>query len=246
MSDPRESGEASFLSRWSRRKTAAREGKPLAEEPVQPPASGHGAAVAPVPPSGNAAGPAEGAAPAVVPAPPAPTLDDVAQLKPGEEIARFVASGVDESVKRAALKTLFSDPHFNVMDGLDIYIDDYTKPDPIPPEVLRRLTQSESLRLFEPLDDEVQAAASVAGDGVAPDVAQAAAENTDPTPVDETAPPSAQEDRADIGKEPESPDAQASEAATDAAHDATALAAGSASEGDAGKAPPDRPRDDPA
>ena len=31
------------------------------------------------------------------------------------------------------MKKLFSDPHFNVMDGLDTYIDDYGKPDPIPP-----------------------------------------------------------------------------------------------------------------
>ena len=30
------------------------------------------------------------------------------------------------------MKKLFSDPHFNVMDGLDTYIDDYGKPDPIP------------------------------------------------------------------------------------------------------------------
>ena len=30
------------------------------------------------------------------------------------------------------MKKLFSDPHFNVMDGLDTYIDDYGKPDPLP------------------------------------------------------------------------------------------------------------------
>lgn len=241
MSDPRDSGEASFLSRWSRRKTAAREGKPLAEEPVQPAPPGPGAAVA-VPAAGHAPGPAEGAAPAAVPAPPAPTLDDVAQLKPGEEIARFVASGVDESVKRAALKTLFSDPHFNVMDGLDIYIDDYTKSDPIPPDVLRRLTQSESLRLFEPLDDEVEAAASIGTEGATPDVA----EHSDAAQVDQGSGPSAQEDRADIGKDPDAPDAPASAAATDTAQDDPALTAGSAPAGEAGKASPDRPRDDPA
>jgi hypothetical protein len=39
------------------------------------------------------------------------------------------------------LRKLFSDPRFNVMDGLDVYIDDYTKPDPIPPSVIERLTQ---------------------------------------------------------------------------------------------------------
>ena len=31
------------------------------------------------------------------------------------------------------MKKLFADPHYNVMDGLDVYIDDYSKPDPIPP-----------------------------------------------------------------------------------------------------------------
>uniref|UniRef100_B1XTZ3 Uncharacterized protein n=1 Tax=Polynucleobacter necessarius subsp. necessarius (strain STIR1) TaxID=452638 RepID=B1XTZ3_POLNS len=37
---------------------------------------------------------------------------------------------VDPTVQQAALKEMFTDPHFNVMDGLDIYIDDYSKPDP--------------------------------------------------------------------------------------------------------------------
>jgi hypothetical protein len=31
-------------------------------------------------------------------------------------------------VKNAAMKKLFADPHFNVMDRLDIYIDDYSSP----------------------------------------------------------------------------------------------------------------------
>ena len=54
------------------------------------------------------------------------------------------------------MKKLFSDPHFNVMDGLDTYIDDYGKPDPIPPEMLRRMTQSALLGLFDtdPAADE--------------------------------------------------------------------------------------------
>lgn len=46
---------------------------------------------------------------------------------------------VDEGIKRAALKKLFSDPRFNVMDGLDVYIDDYSKEDPIPPGMLAQL-----------------------------------------------------------------------------------------------------------
>jgi hypothetical protein len=51
----------------------------------------------------------------------------------------FMHAKVDEGIRRAALKKLFSDPRFNVMDGLDVYIDDYTKEDPIPPGMLAKL-----------------------------------------------------------------------------------------------------------
>jgi hypothetical protein len=44
---------------------------------------------------------------------------------------------VDPAVQQAAMKKMFTDPHFNVMDGLDIYIDDYSKPDPLPPGMLK-------------------------------------------------------------------------------------------------------------
>jgi hypothetical protein len=53
----------------------------------------------------------------------------------------FMHSKVEQSVKRAALKKLFSDPHFNVMDGLDTYIDDYTKSEPISDELLARIEE---------------------------------------------------------------------------------------------------------
>jgi len=53
--------------------------------------------------------------------------------------------GVDPGLKRAALKTLLRDARFNVMDGLDVYIDDYSKPDPIPAEWLGQLKQLERL-----------------------------------------------------------------------------------------------------
>ncbi|WP_416049455.1 DUF3306 domain-containing protein [Cupriavidus basilensis] len=144
--------DASFLSRWSRRKAAARDGKPLEAEPPLPAESS-------VPPGRDA--PVARALPDPVPtlpAEPLPTLADAAFLQPGDSIARFVARGVDEDVKRAALKTLFADPHFNVMDGLDTYIDDYSQPDPIPLDVLRRMRQSETLGLFAPTDEELAAA----------------------------------------------------------------------------------------
>ncbi|CAG9177646.1 DUF3306 domain-containing protein [Cupriavidus respiraculi] len=140
--------DSSFLSRWSRRKVAVREGKAVPNEPPAP--------VVATPPPAPVGEPA--LAVEAAPAEPLPTLDDAALLKPGDNIARFVASGVDQAVKRAALKTLFADPHFNVMDGLDIYIDDYSKSEPIPMDVLRRMRQSEALGLFEPTDEEREAA----------------------------------------------------------------------------------------
>jgi hypothetical protein len=94
------------------------------------------------------------------PAPPLPTLADVAALTRDSDYTRFMLAGVDSAVRNAAMKKLFSDPRFNVMDGLDIYIDDYGKPDPLPLSMLRRMHQSEVLGLFR---DEVAGAAAAAG-----------------------------------------------------------------------------------
>jgi hypothetical protein len=74
------------------------------------------------------------------PQPPAP-LPPVESLTPESDFAPFLREGVEEAVKRRALKTLFQDPRFNVMDGLDVYIDDYSKPDPLPEGWLEKLNQ---------------------------------------------------------------------------------------------------------
>lgn len=190
MSDP------SFLSRWSRRKAAVREGVAVPPEPApeQVPVPAEAAVTA---------APATEAVPEV----PAPTLEDVAALRPGDNIARFVARGVDESVKRAALKTLFADPHFNVMDGLDTYIDDYSKPDPIPPAILRQLRQAETLGLFEPTDEERAAAQAAAAARAEP----ADVQPTAPADAGNTADTSA--DTTDIPAPVETPQQTASQSA---------------------------------
>jgi len=56
----------------------------------------------------------------------------------------FMQQKVEDGVKRAALKKLFSDPRFNVMDGLDVYIDDYSIDDPIPEAMLAQLEHAKS------------------------------------------------------------------------------------------------------
>jgi hypothetical protein len=83
-----------------------------------------------------------------------PTQDDLDQLSPQGDFSAFMKQGVDENLKRSALKKLFSDPHFNIMDGLDIYIDDYNKPDPIPPEMMAMLQHAKGLLDPEGLKDQ--------------------------------------------------------------------------------------------
>jgi len=157
-----------FLSRWSRRKAQLRTG--VESEPAP--------AVLPVIPA-QATAPvavvpaASEVAPPPLEAAPLPTMDDVAALSRESDYARFVMPGVDDGVKSAAMKKLFSDPHFNVMDGLDTYIDDYNKPDPIPLAMLRQMNQSKLLRLF---DDEEQ-------DDNPPPAAPSVAEPISPEPI---------------------------------------------------------------
>ena len=143
-----------FLARWARRKEQVKAGVVVEPEPTSGPTA-NSAAPADISPPGVDS-PAVAASPIDdAPAPaPLPTMADVAQLSHQSDYSRFVLSGVDEDVKCAAMKKLFTDPHFNVMDGLDIYIDDYSKPDPIPLSVLRQMNQSKFLRLFEDDSDE--------------------------------------------------------------------------------------------
>jgi len=141
-------GEADgFFSRWSRRKVAARQGEALVEPTVPVPTSGAAAAPVVVAPQGIEPTAAE----------PEPTLDDVAALETGAEVARFVAPGVARQVKNAALKKLFADPHFNVMDGLDVYIEDFGRPDPLPPEMLQSMLDSPSFRFLAPPPEQQEA-----------------------------------------------------------------------------------------
>lgn len=122
-----------FLDRWSQRKQAVREGKAVVE---------------PSPPEAESVG--EGLAAAPEPTPiPAPTLEDVKALTLDSNFAPFVARDVAPEVRNAAMKKLFADPHYNVLDRLDIYIDDYSKPDPLPETMLRTMVGAKFLNLFE-------------------------------------------------------------------------------------------------
>ena len=129
-----DSDDRGFLSRWSRRKAQAR----LANEPAESPLPAPALPTAQAPEPGRPETVPEVAA-AKDANEPALTLADVAQLTPDSDFTRFVAGGVQTEVKNAALKKLFSDPHFNLTDGLDVYIDDYNAPDPLPPSMLGKM-----------------------------------------------------------------------------------------------------------
>lgn len=186
-----------FLSRWARRKAQVRSGTDTpAEAPVRAvaPADVEGRPARAVAPMDSAASP-----PALAPAaePPAlPTMEDVARLTHSSDFASFVQPGIDPGVSNAAMKKLFSDPRYNVMDGLDTYIGDYNTPDPIPPSMLRQMNQAKFLGLFDDEDtDKNKPAAEIAVAAVtsAPPAAAAPC----PAKVETGAPADAPEGRAD-------------------------------------------------
>ena len=110
---------------------------------------------------------------------PAPSLADTQALTPASDFRPFMGQGVAPEVKNAAMKKLFADPHFNVMDRMDIYIDDYSQPDPLPLAMLRQMNGAKFLNLFE---DEDKDKAALAG-SPAEDILQ-----TPGTPVSDDVP----------------------------------------------------------
>jgi len=123
-----------FLKRWSRLKRALPAG----------------------PATADAAAPAAGVAAGVIP--PLAPLPPVDGLELSSDFIPFMNGEVAEDLRRAALQKLFTAEHFNVMDGLDVYIDDYNKFEPIGEEMLHQLMQARSLLS----DHSPQAAAAAA------------------------------------------------------------------------------------
>jgi uncharacterized protein DUF3306 len=113
------------LKRWSARKLAAAQEAKVAASSEAPPAVAQ-----------PASEPATGSTSAT------PALPPVDSLTFESDFTAFMKPDVDPSLKRLALKKLLRDPRFNVMDGLDTYIDDYSKPDPIDPDVVKQLMQA--------------------------------------------------------------------------------------------------------
>lgn len=133
---------------------------------------------------------------------PLPSMADVAHLTPESDYSGFLAKGVDEAVKRSALRKLFTDPHFNIMDGLDIYVGDYSQPDPMPPGMLAALNHAQVL--LNPLQ-QFESALPVAVQPVLaadqPSLAQVADAAASPDQSDEQEPTAAATDGGETSPE---------------------------------------------
>jgi hypothetical protein len=148
MADNPETSEPFSLKRWSQRKRAAARTDTAQSSPSVAPAAED--------PAAGAIATAD-AAPAAMPeAAPLPPVDS---LTFDSDFSAFMQPKIDEETKRAALRKLFTDPSFNVMDGLDIYVGDYTQPDPMPAGMLEKLSAVYAmLEPAEPAQDVGEAA----------------------------------------------------------------------------------------
>ncbi len=124
---PVQPAEGLSLSRWSRLKRSG--GEALAASSSAAPA-----APAVVDDASMAPSSAEAANVAEL------QLPQLSSISLVEDFTPFMQAKVPQALRQQALKALFKEPHFNVMDGLDTYIDDYTVFEPITPEVMATLS----------------------------------------------------------------------------------------------------------
>jgi hypothetical protein len=120
-----------FLRRWSRRKREA------AAKETPAPAAGQAPAQAdPAPKSADANRTGAPVAPPPVEA-----------LTPESDFRAFMDAKIDSRTRNAALKKLFVDPRFNVIDPLDIDIDDYSKLERLPEAAVKTLAHARNALL---------------------------------------------------------------------------------------------------
>ena len=148
-----------FLSRWAKVKHSAQSPElPLADQStdIAPVVSAARNTSTSGPDKPKVAG--DTRATGVLPdSPVADALPSLDSLTPQSDFSPFMAKDVDPQLRNLAMKKLFTDPHYNVMDRLDIYIDDYSIHQPLPLDIIRQMSISKTLGLF---DDEEEKAAS--------------------------------------------------------------------------------------
>ena len=118
---------------------------------------------------------------------PAKGLAPLESLADDADFSAYVRLEVEESLRRRALKRIFSDPCLNVMDGLDVYVGDYSIADPIPAEMLAQMNSARLLFSEEETQDRSQSAPQAAPGGEGARGIGAASAASEPTPMEKQA-----------------------------------------------------------
>jgi hypothetical protein len=84
----------------------------------------------------------------------APALPPVDQLTADSEYSPFMHPQVQDALRRAALKKLFSDPRFNVPDPFEPFSGDWTVGEAIPDEMMAALQQARTHLFTEKKEKE--------------------------------------------------------------------------------------------
>lgn len=167
MTDKNDKPAGGFLSRWSRRKAEQEASDPRQAE-LEPVAEALPKQVADasrptpgMPPNSSTSAPlqagvVENRTDSGVSATPSLPLPPVESLTAQSDFTPFMAKDVPAGLRNQAMKKLFTDPRYALIDQMDIYIADYTQPDPIPVEMLRMMHQSKMLKLFDEEEEQEQ------------------------------------------------------------------------------------------
>ena len=78
-----------------------------------------------------------------------PVLPPVDKMTPDSDFTAFMQPKVEDALRRAALKKLFSDPRFNIPDPFEAYSGDWTGGEPISAGMLATLNQARSVLFTE-------------------------------------------------------------------------------------------------
>ena len=98
--------------------------------------------------------------PAKVEEKPAPELPPVDKLTPESDFTGFMHPKVEDTLRRVALKKLFSDAHFNTPDPFEPFSGDWNVGEPISEELLATLNQARTHLFTEKKEEAAQSPAA--------------------------------------------------------------------------------------
>ena len=125
-----------------------------------------------------------------------PQLPPVEDLSFASDFKDFMRPEVDRETRSAALKKLFMSPHYRATDGLDVYVGDYSSPEPLPAAMLAGLVHARGLLADDKPDAPIEPAtlktAVPETEASAAQAAEPAAEAQQTDPTDASAGPADQ------------------------------------------------------